>query len=424
MSLDGLMQKSHGFQVRLGPAASVEPHRRRPIHVLTLTPFYPFAGDNGYGCFVSEPIAHFENVHVRSSVIALRPIYRRPVSPHPSVPEATWLRYLQIPSNIGLPSSGLFLFPQLLCHVVRIHKENKIDLIHAHGALPCGYAAMLIYKSMKIPFAVSAHGLDVFTTRQAKGLSGYWCKKFSSSVYRSARRVICVSERVQQEILKEIGNSVKTTVVYNGVDTALFSPVAEEERARRFIILSVGNLISVKGHDTVLRALPEIIVKYPMLRYEIIGDGPERPRLKALSEELKISKWVHFLGRQSRGEVANAMKRCMVFALPSEYEALGCVYLEAMATAKPVIACRGQGIEEIVRHGENAWLIGTGNVDAMREALSRLLEDAGIRERLGKEGRQTVIEGLTWEHQADRLRNVYTECMEENWKPKIEKQTR
>ena len=118
-------------------------------------------------------------------------------------------------------------------------------------------------------------------------------------------------------------------------------------------MLSVGNLIPIKGHDLLLRAFAAMQDRLPAIApphsLEIIGDGPERARLEQLAQELGIGTKVHFRGRHSRREVADAMRRATVFALPSRYEGLGCVYLEAMSAGKPVIACQGQGIEEVIR---------------------------------------------------------------------------
>jgi teichuronic acid biosynthesis glycosyltransferase TuaC len=93
------------------------------------------------------------------------------------------------------------------------------------------------------------------------------------------------------------------------------------------------------------------------------------------------------------------------------------VYLEAMATAKPVIACRGQGIEEIIRHRENGWLVEPENREDLVDGLSSLLKDARLRNRLGQEGRRTVVGGLTLFHQAERLKDVYRSASREVRRP-------
>jgi glycosyltransferase involved in cell wall biosynthesis len=152
-------------------------------------------------------------------------------------------------------------------------------------------------------------------------------------------------------------------------------------------------------------------LKYPRFLYEIIDDGPQRSHLAALAQELGIAERVKFHGRQNRRFVAEAMKRCTIFALPSTDEAMGCVYLEAMATAKPIIGCRGQGIEEIVHHGENGRLIQPDNLQEMVQALDILLANAPLRERMGMKARQTITEGLTLQHQAARLSALYRECL-------------
>jgi glycosyltransferase involved in cell wall biosynthesis len=108
-------------------------------------------------------------------------------------------------------------------------------------------------------------------------------------------------------------------------------------------------------------------------------------------------------------EVANAMRRSLLFALPSSYEGLGCVYLEAMASAKTAIACRGQGIDEIIEHGINGWLITPGSQDEMTEALIRLLSNPQRRIELGQEARQTILQDFTLAHQAERLAGIYKE---------------
>ena len=137
-------------------------------------------------------------------------------------------------------------------------------------------------------------------------------------------------------------------------------------------VLSVGNLIPIKGHDLLLRSIAAIAPGHPHLQCRIIGDGPERGRLQQLARELRIEDRVQFLARRPRSEVAAAMQDCTLFALPSWYEGLGCVYLEAMSVERPAIACRGQGIEEVIRHGENGWLVGPNNLDDLTNALREL----------------------------------------------------
>jgi hypothetical protein len=173
----------------------------------------------------------------------------------------------------------------------------------------------------------------------------------------------------------------------------------------------VGNLIPIKGHDLLLRAVAAIAPKHPQAQCKIIGDGPERVRLQNLVTDLRIHDRVQFLGRKPRSEVAAAMRSCTLFALPSWYEGLGCVYLEAMAAERPAIACRGQGIDEIIRHGENGWLVEPNNLSDLTSALDTLLSDLSLRDKLGRNGRQTILQSHTLAHQATQLVSLYGELL-------------
>jgi glycosyltransferase involved in cell wall biosynthesis len=373
------------------------------LHVLTLTPFYPSAGDDATGCFIAEPLLWLESFGVKNSVIAARPIYRQPVRPASAAP-AEWVSYIAAPSWPGLASSGSFLFSRISSQIRRLHASHPISLIHAHAALPCGHAAALLSRELGIPFIVSVHGRDAYFSRQVRSLARGWCRRVSAGVYRAAARVICVSQIVRDEV-KAGAPSASCSVIYNGVDTGLFypSPVAE----RMSTVLSIGNLIPSKGHEFLLRAVASIR-SVTRFRCEIIGTGPEQRRLARLADELGIA--ITFLGHQSRQSVADALRSCTIFALPSRYEGLGCVFLEAMATARPLIAGMGQGIGELIKNGQNGFLVDGENSNDIAQALLTLLNDADLRARMGTAARSTVLNDFTLVHQADRLAQLYQEC--------------
>ncbi len=379
------------------------------MRVLTLTPFYPTASDDAAGCFIAEPLRALEDFGVESCIVPARAFHRGRVHPNPIAPSASWVRYPCAPSGIGLASAGVFLYARLISSVRKLHRSQHIDLIHAHSALPCGHAAILLSQELQIPCVVSVHGLDAFFTNQVRGYSGECCERVSQFVYRSASRVICISDRVANQVRQKATASVNTSVIYNGVDPELFSPAANNLPAGT--ILSIGNLIPIKGHELLLRALAALQQRYPNLSCEIIGDGPERSRLTGLAGELNIAGKVRFLGRQSRNQVVDAMRRCAVFALPSRYEGLGCVYLEAMSAEKPVIACREQGIEEIIRHATNGWLVGPDDLPGLIDGLSQLLQSNQLRQQMGAAARRTILQGLTLAHQAGRLAELYRGCV-------------
>jgi glycosyltransferase involved in cell wall biosynthesis len=377
------------------------------MRVLTVTPFYPSASDDAVGCFVAEPVRALEQFEVESCVVAVQPFYRARSTPngHP----AQWIRYAAIPGGIGLASSGAFLYASLLSKVRKLHQSQHIDLIHAHAALPCGHAAMLLSRELRVPFVVTVHGLDVFFKAQVGGYAGQWCRRVARSVYRAAARVVCISRRVAGELVNGVGTDAQVRVIHNGVDPQHFFPGQRDTEPLN--ILSVGTLIPSKGHELLLRAFAVLHERYPNVSCDIIGDGPERSRLAGLARDLRLAGKVRFLGRQSRKQVAEAMQHCTIFALPSRYEGLGCVYLEAMSAEKPAIACRRQGIEDVVQHGYNGWLVDPDDLNAMTKALFILLEDGELRRRIGLAARNSILRGYTVTHQAARLAQLYRECL-------------
>jgi len=381
----------------------------RPLHVLTLTPFYPTSTDDAAGCFVYEPLLLTSKLGVRNTVLAAQPFYRggRFESDRLAIP-ARCIRYFAFPGGIGLPSAGAFLFAQTVSRLRELQRTHPINLIHAHGALPCGHAAMLLSRELGIPFVVSVHGLDAYSTVQVGGRSGRWCRRISQRTYIASQRVICISEHVREQVLEGVGSRCRTSVVHNGVDTDLFSPSAEPQSDPP-IILSVGNLIPIKGQDLLIRAVVSLKSDFPSLVLEIIGSGPEQRRLEELVRRLEFAERVHFVKRRSRQEIAEAMRRCTIFALPSRYEGLGCVYLEAMSTGKPVVGCRGQGIAEIIQHGSNGFLVGSENEKELALAIAMLLRDEPRRRNLGTAARDTIVDGLTLGHQAEKFVRIYRE---------------
>jgi teichuronic acid biosynthesis glycosyltransferase TuaC len=380
----------------------------RGLHVLTLTPFYPTTRDDAQGCFVAEPLPSISKLGIVNTVIAVQPFYRPYTVANGRVFPARQARFLSLPGGFGLPTAGAFLFAHLLGVVRRLHRSKPIHLIHAHAALPCGHAATLLGRELKIPFAVTVHGLDAYSTSQVAGRPGKWCEHVSRFVYASASCVICISEKARDRVLEAARGRLKTEVVYNGVDPDEFHPPSEPPTANT--ILCVGNLIPSKGQDILVRAFATVHTKFPEFSCEFIGDGADKSRLARTAKELNLDEKVRFVGRRTRGEVADAMRRCTVFALPSGYEGLGCVYLEAMAIGKATIGCRGQGIEEVIEHGANGWLVNPRDVQDLAHAFSELLPNPLLRNEIGNAARRSILQGFTLAHQAERLARIYREC--------------
>ena len=383
----------------------------KEIHILTLTPFYPSRKDERGG-FVAEPLTEFAALGLESSVMAVRALHKGRVLASTSAPAATWVHYPVWPGNRGLAYSGQALFLRIRGIVRRLHRERPIDILHAHAPLPCGEAARLLSEDLGIPFVVTVHGLDAYFTEQIGGRAGERCGKLCRKVYEQAARVICISEHVRQRVLERMPDIKRTEVVENGVDAGMFFPAEEGPSGQ--CIASVGSLIAIKGHDVTLRALAELKNEFADLRCRIVGEGAELGRLQGLAQELGIAERVEFLGRRRRIEVAELLRESMVFVLPSRYEGLGCVYLEAMASGIPAIACVGQGIEEVIRDGENGFLITEQDWRGLASLLRTLIQEPELRDAIGVAGRKTIVgeglSGFTLLHQAKGLQSIYRDC--------------
>jgi glycosyltransferase involved in cell wall biosynthesis len=184
----------------------------------------------------------------------------------------------------------------------------------------------------------------------------------------------------------------------------LESPAA---RGRNLTLLSVTRLDrgerSAKGVLHVLEVLPELRSRFPGLRYVVVGDGNDRAWLEAHSRALGLGDAVTFTGHISREALAGFYAACDIFALPSDKEGFGIVYLEAMAAGKPVVAARAGGVPEVVVDGETGLLVEHGNKQALIDAVGGLLADADRRRCLGAAGLRRLQDRFTYDVFCQRL---------------------
>ena len=173
------------------------------------------------------------------------------------------------------------------------------------------------------------------------------------------------------------------------------------------ILLSVGSLarsIAYKGFDTVIHALPMILERFPNVRYVIVGEGDDQPRLEKLSAEHQLSSHVTFAGSVSDEELAQYYRSSDVFVLPSragarngswEGEGFGRVYIEAALAGKPEVGSRGGGAAEAVLHGETGILVDPTSVEETAGAIIELLADRTAAKQMGLKGQKWATENFT-----------------------------
>ena len=396
------------------------------MKVLVLSHLYPSTFRETAGIFVHEQVKALEKKGVKVEV----------VSPVPWTPflldrlSQEWKAYSEIPAEamldgikVGYPrylafprawfsaSSGHRMYRGVKNAAGKIYQEFPFDLIHAHVALPDGYAGALLAQHFGKPLIVTIHGQDLQHTVERNAA----CQRAISYVLNSASRTILVSHKLKRLATKYSNLPDKLVVVSNGVDprNVVLCPVESINQQKEGpTLLSVSNLVPTKGIDLNLFALQKIRKNHSMFLYLVIGGGPEEAKLRKLARKLGLEKQVEFLGRQPHYQVMKYIAACDIFTLPSWKEGFGVVYLEAMATGKPVIGCEGEGIEDFVEHGKTGLLVKPKDVDSLVEALDCLLSHSEEAQAMGERARTLVLENYTREKNASKTIEVYQEALD------------
>jgi glycosyltransferase involved in cell wall biosynthesis len=192
-------------------------------------------------------------------------------------------------------------------------------------------------------------------------------------------RLVVVPSRYVAGLVRGWGTPAeRVRVVPNAAPPPKASSPSGSRRA-----LFVGRLVRWKHVDHVFRALPSV----GGLELEVVGDGPDRGRLERIARELGLSERVRFLGRLARSEVARRMDQASLLVLPSSYEGMPHVVLEAFSSGLPVVASEAGGTPEVIEHEVSGLLYPWGRIDRLVEVLNRAL-DAQVAERLAEGGRQ------------------------------------
>jgi phosphatidylinositol alpha-1,6-mannosyltransferase len=299
-------------------------------------------------------------------------------------------------------------------------------IVHCGRAQPEGIPAFLAsLMPGGPPYIFWAHGEDVTV-----GLSSRQYALTMRQVYRHASAAIANCHNTARLIESTGWHRNHVRVVYPGVDSLRFNPDADVDNLRsRFaargelLLLSLSRLQPRKGHELVLRALPRLLRDMPGIRYVIVGEGGERPRLEALAKDLQLDRGVvHFTGEVPELEVPAYYAACDVFVLPTrvtppDFEGFGLVFLEAAAAGKPSVGGRNGGVPEAVAEGETGMLVGGEDVDELARALRSLCESPHLRQRMGEAGRQRAIRDFTWEHAALAVSRIHHEVAS-RWPPR------
>jgi len=322
--------------------------------------------------------------------------------------EIFYPRYLVFPKAYFLASSGTRMYYGIKRLVEKLWPIFPFDIIHAHMALPDGYAAMLLSRDYSKPLVVTfqATDLDITANRNDK------CLQSLQKVFFAADKVISPSPRLSRQFSERFKMPLDTVGYGINPEDVFYGNSNLSAKYKNYhLLLSVSRLISTKGIDLNLHALKKIIAKYDNLLYLIIGDGPARQELECLVNDLGLKGHVKFIGQQPHNRVMEYMSICEIFTMPSWQETFGLVYVEAMAHGKPIIGCQGQGVDGIVTDRNTGLLVKPKNVDSLVKSLDFLLSHPSEAQDIGKRARDLVLKNYTWEKNAEGTIELYKEVL-------------
>lgn len=226
-------------------------------------------------------------------------------------------------------------------------------------------------------------------------------------VFTAATLVVAVSGSVADWVASIAGGDCDITVIPNGVDTERFSSALTADRSGAFTVGFSGSLKPWHGVNTLLEAVAILLSQEPSYRLLVVGDGPERDRLQAMTEALGIGWATTFTGAVDHADVPGYLSKMDVATAPypdlSDFYFSPLKLFEYLATSIPVVASRIGQVAEIIEDGVTGVLGPPGDPRALAEAIASLRRDPGRRMALGQAGRELVVRRHTWRQVADEI---------------------
>jgi glycosyltransferase involved in cell wall biosynthesis len=321
---------------------------------------------------------------------------------------------LKVAERFGVP------YPIL---TVKAYKQfakviRNCDLVHAHGHVyMSSYLAGMLAKKYKKPFIVTQHNTWIDYKSWLNIMENMNDLTIGKSVLKRADRILTVSKETMKYVLRLGADKVKTSVMYNGVDTNCFRYAKKGESREKLglpknrkIIFSVRRLVYKNGLDTLIESAALVARAYPDILFVVAGKGPSKQLIENRIKELGIENNTKLTGFVPDELLPVYYNAADYFVLPSASgEGLPLVLFEAMACSLPVVATAVGGTPEIIEHMKNGVLVPPMNPEAMTEALAKLLLKEELGTFIGEEAKRSIKNRFTWEENVQRLAKVYSE---------------
>ncbi len=277
------------------------------------------------------------------------------------------------------------VFGMLLCaaDLADECRTRPIDHLHVHSCADAAHVAALFNRLTDVPYSLTLHGdLPVYGTHHREKMA-------------RAAFVSVVTSDLRRQVIEQVGlPPERVPLVRMGVDTSRFVEPSERPReARRLRLLTVARLAECKGHRYALRAVRALAGEGLDVSYAIAGDGPDRGAIEAEVARLGLQERTTFLGSLGENDVVGQVQQADAFVLPSVGfgEAAPVAVMEAMACGTPVVCSIIGGTPELVRDGEDGFLVEQGDVEGLARAMRSLASEPETRRRLSQAARQRAL---------------------------------
>jgi len=406
----------------------------RVLHVLHhSTPYL-----DGY-CIRSRQIVEFQKaagVAVRVLTSAQHEIeVERPAESYVPSEEINGITYHRTPLPAGAVREGLSRLPfgrqavfmrQLEQSILQTIRRHPVDVIHAHSPVLCGLPALRAARRAGLPLVYEARGFweDGFIGKWRGGERSFryrLSRHLETRVFRNADAALAISQHMLDDIAGRGVEPAKLRRVPNGVDVALFAPVARDEalvRQHRLdgaaVIGFVGSLYRFEGLEVMLRAMVDVGARVPHARLVIVGGGEQEHELPGLATALGIRDRVLIVGRVPHADVTRYYSIMDVLVYPRVNNRTTRLTtplkpLEAMAMGKPVVGSDVGGIREIFGDGRIGVLVSPDEPQALSDALVDLLLDPERRAAVGEAGQRYALDERSWERLVDQYISIYAD---------------
>ena len=301
---------------------------------------------------------------------------------------------------------------------------DDAQLVHSHTwyANLGGHLAAMLYG---IPHVMTMHSLEPLRPWKAEQLGGgyrlsSWCERVSAD---SAAAVVAVSDGMRADIMTAYPEipAERIRVIRNGIDTTEYHPDPATDVLERYgidlrrpYVIFVGRITRQKGVPVLLRAASGLDPRAQLVLCAGQADTPElEAEVTGLVDGLRASRsgvvWIPEM--LPKREVIQLLTHAMVFAIPSIYEPLGIVNLEAMACGTAVVGSRTGGLPEVVADGQTGLLVPPGEPESLAEALNALIRDPDRAAAMGQAGRKRAVAEFGWAAIAAQTAALYAELV-------------